>query len=327
MPNMQARSRQYIFFVFLGLFVVAAPAIVLYTAGYRYSFAHHRILQTGLLLVETVPRGAHIFLDKQQMRERTPAVVDEVLPGTHILRLQKEGFLPWQKDVEVRSRETTFWKDVVLFADAPSVLTRLTQDPRARQTEPDAHVLETIRIRTTGDQVSVFQHTQEGARLLALVPRGSYRVLASALPQTVLIQNEHTQHISLIETTGADRPILLSAKALFWEWGPLQNPQLLHSDGFEISVYDRSTQNDQTLTRVSSPITGLAWHPAGSAVLYTQQTGLFAIETDERNARNLTLLAQGADFRDVSMDARGQNVFFFGRVEDKRGWFTRRLVD
>lgn len=323
---MRTHSRHYLFLLFLFLFVIAAPATVLYTAGYRYSFEHRKILQTGLLSVESAPRGARLLLDDKLLREQTPAVIDDLLPGFHRIRLEKDGYLPWEKSLEVRSRQTTFAKNLVLFAQVTPVLTTFLPENLSATPAVEPRLLETIRIRTVGDQVAVMRQTQQETRVLAYVPRGSYRVLPSPIPETVLVQNEQSRFIFLLDATATDQPILLSAKAAFWQWSKTQNPRLLYSDGFEIGVYDPQEHIHQTLTRVSAPITGLAWHPAGNSIFYTQQNGLFALELDARGGRVLTALAQGADFRDVWMDARAEHAYFFGLVENKRGWFDRVLT-
>jgi len=321
---MQTRSRPWLFLLFLALFFSTAPIVVLYTAGWRYSFEHGRILQTGILSIESIPRGAQIFLDGRMERERTPAVIDTVLPGDHLVELRREDSLPWKKNLTVESRQTTFAQTIILWIDALPELTDEASVPALGAGEPSQETLERIRVRTLQGQVAVNRQTPQGQITIAYLPPGTYQ-LRSAPQGWVLLQNEHSKQAFLIDESGKESPIVLSAKMKFFDWMLEGEPKLLWSDGFDVQVYHLKTHASETLTRVSHPITGLAWHPSGFAALYAQENGLFAIDLDARDGRILTPLAAGADIRDVRVDEDGSRVYFFGRVENKRGWFVRPL--
>ncbi len=104
-------------FVFIAAFLITAPIVVLYTAGYRYNLETNRIVQTGLFYVTSLPKEATILVDGKE-RDETPGFVKRVLPGNYTLEIQKEGYYSWSKDLPISSRETTFVEDVVLFLEA-----------------------------------------------------------------------------------------------------------------------------------------------------------------------------------------------------------------
>ena len=109
--------RPLLFFIFVAAFLISAPVVVLYTAGYRYQFGVNKIVQTGILNVTSFPRGASIFIDDKKQKENTPAVIDNIMPGKHIVRVQKDGYTSWQKTLEVQSRQSTFANDIILFLE------------------------------------------------------------------------------------------------------------------------------------------------------------------------------------------------------------------
>ena len=123
---MRRRSRKVIFVIFLVVFFISAPAVVLYTAGYRYDFGTGRIVQTGILSVSSTPKGAQILMDGTATGFSSPAVIKNVLPGDHRIRLEKTGYSSWEKVLPVTSRSTTFADDVVLFVEAEPALVRET---------------------------------------------------------------------------------------------------------------------------------------------------------------------------------------------------------
>ncbi len=100
--------RHILFFSFLLLFVVTAPLIVLYTAGFRYDFFSGGIVKTGVLHVQSSPKKASIFIDGVNTNKRTPVVIDDIIPGTHSLEIKKDGYNSWTETITIESNETSF---------------------------------------------------------------------------------------------------------------------------------------------------------------------------------------------------------------------------
>ena len=119
---MSSRLRFFIFLTFLLTFLISAPLVVLYTAGYRFDFAHGRIVQTAVLQVTSTPRNADVLIDGELAEDRTPATIERVLPGEHVVRVEKEGYLSWEKTLSFESRQTTFASGVVLLKEADAEL-------------------------------------------------------------------------------------------------------------------------------------------------------------------------------------------------------------
>lgn len=63
----------------------------------------------GALLVISSPTGAKVLLDGRSVGEVwEPLRIEDVAPGSHTVRVEKEGYRPWEKpEVRVRSAETT----------------------------------------------------------------------------------------------------------------------------------------------------------------------------------------------------------------------------
>jgi hypothetical protein len=115
---MTARLRKAIYALFLLGFFVTAPAVVLYTAGFRLNLGTLHVVKTGLLSVHTAASGADVLVDGLRQNGKTPVLIDNLLPGEHLVRVEKAGFIPWEKRLVIVSQRTTFVSDLVLFADA-----------------------------------------------------------------------------------------------------------------------------------------------------------------------------------------------------------------
>lgn len=115
---MPLRLRQLIFAVLTLFFVISAPLIILYTAGYKYNINKNIVEKTGSLVLDSVPPKARILLNERDAHKLTPATFSHLLPDDYRIRLEKEGYYPWEKTLPVTSKRTTFATDVVFFREA-----------------------------------------------------------------------------------------------------------------------------------------------------------------------------------------------------------------
>lgn len=119
---MKPVHRKLLFFLFVALFLVSAPLLVLFTAGYRYNVLSGRVVRTGVLSVTTVPRGAEIFLNERTTKKTTPYVVKQLVPGTYSVLLLRDGYHAWFGEVDVQSGATTLLQHVLLLQNEPPLL-------------------------------------------------------------------------------------------------------------------------------------------------------------------------------------------------------------
>lgn len=120
MRNIQARRA--VFYGFIVLFFISAPAIVFFTAGFRWSMGQG-ITRTGTIFVASVPKNATIFLNDNKYKETTPAVIKRQKPAVWQVRLELEDHFTWQKNLAVLDGTTTFIDNVILFLDTkPHIL-------------------------------------------------------------------------------------------------------------------------------------------------------------------------------------------------------------
>lgn len=119
---MSRNIRRVIFWCFLGAFLISAPLVILYTSGYRFDWGSRRIFQTGVIVVESQPRGAEIWINHQPTDQKTPSRLSNLLPGVYSVTLKKTGYLEWSDTVVVRSRQAAILEDVPLLLDTPPQL-------------------------------------------------------------------------------------------------------------------------------------------------------------------------------------------------------------
>jgi len=119
--HLSKRSRRIIFALFSIIFLIVAPAVALYTAGYRLHFNSWSLDRIGVLSVDTLPSDAEVSLNNELVSTSLPLRLTNMIPGTYHLRIQKEGYLPWSKDIVIDEHKTTYIKDFsLLFKGTPA---------------------------------------------------------------------------------------------------------------------------------------------------------------------------------------------------------------
>lgn len=113
--------RTILFAVFAIGFLISAPLVVLYTAGYRYQFGSMSVVKAGVLSVTSIPKGATVSLNGVESSKKTPSVIDNIYPGEMKVRVEKSGYSSWEKTLPVASGQSTFVPNVLLFLEGTPV--------------------------------------------------------------------------------------------------------------------------------------------------------------------------------------------------------------
>jgi hypothetical protein len=109
----------------IGLFLVVAPILILYTIGYRYDWQTKQIKKTGVISIDVEPDDVDVYLNNTRIKKNIPIRLTNIAPEQYDVRIEKPGYKTWQKDIIVISKQTTFIKDVTLIKDQlPTILSR-----------------------------------------------------------------------------------------------------------------------------------------------------------------------------------------------------------
>jgi hypothetical protein len=90
------------------LFIIIAPALVLYARGFKIDFENWRFVKTGALVIKTDPAKAKIYLDDILQKSQAPTTLRFLLPQDYELRIEKDGYQSWNKRLTVKSQLVTW---------------------------------------------------------------------------------------------------------------------------------------------------------------------------------------------------------------------------
>jgi len=108
--------RKIVFYVFLAIYLVSCPWLMMYVLGYVWSPGTEReVLKTGVISLETVPPGASVYLERRRYAQRTPTAIRGLLPGTYHLKVVLKNHEPWVRTVSVEAEKATVLDSILLL--------------------------------------------------------------------------------------------------------------------------------------------------------------------------------------------------------------------
>jgi hypothetical protein len=120
---MSKKTRFVLFIILAVLFFIAAPTVLLYSWGYRFDWQTKKITQTGGFYFKVWPKPALVYLNGKE-RKKTgffsgAAYLDKLLPKKYTVEITKEGFQPWKKTLEIKEKQVTDAKNIILLPQKP----------------------------------------------------------------------------------------------------------------------------------------------------------------------------------------------------------------
>ncbi|MEK7082506.1 MAG: hypothetical protein AAB915_02405 [Patescibacteria group bacterium] len=116
---MRRSTRRLFFYSLVLLFAVAGPVLVAYSFGYTYDFSRAQFRQNGGIFVKSKTPRTSVFLDGTFVKETGiiigSALLTDVSPRRHLVRLEKQGYRAWSKVADVKPALVTEFRFAVLI--------------------------------------------------------------------------------------------------------------------------------------------------------------------------------------------------------------------
>lgn len=105
--------------VTLLVIAVSAGGAIFLAKGYSFSTKEKRIVGTGILSITSEPDAASVYLDGH-LTTATNANINSLSPKSYSVKVIKEGFIPWERAVEIKEGLVTDLK-ITLFPSLPTI--------------------------------------------------------------------------------------------------------------------------------------------------------------------------------------------------------------
>lgn len=149
--------RKVLPWIYAVAFFITAPLVLFYTAGYRYNLKKAAVEKHGTLILDSTPEDATIFLNGERYTETTPTTIQQLSPGWHTVRFEREGYTSWEKTIEVRPERVSFANAVYLWRTQPTIQLLKEGVYTHLASNPEADVVAAITTQAKSSQLELWQ--------------------------------------------------------------------------------------------------------------------------------------------------------------------------
>ncbi len=276
------RKQPIIFWIFLVFAIPATIFVGLYSAGYRYAVETKTLTRTAAISLISSPKRATVVLNGNTQTETTP-YIQTTPAGTYHILITKEGYQSWEKRMNIDSGKSIVFSDVVLFYQKP-IVTALKNDTSTANFSFELGRIETTETPITSNSENAAVLVEKGFTKpedLRLISGGQKLLLADK-------KNDRTYILDSLEDESYEHWIEGNLTDIEW----IENNSFIYAVGTDLWLYQVSTKNTDLIVRGSQSITSLGAHHSGQYFYYTTPSGLYAVEYDSRDKRQIWKLLE-----------------------------------
>jgi hypothetical protein len=113
-------TRRIIYISLIVFFLVATPLVLFYSLGYGFDWQNKKLVLTGGFYLKSNPGGAKIYINNKE-DNKTPRLISRLLPRSYNIKILKDGFHPWEKQLAIESRIVIEARNIFLVPEKPAI--------------------------------------------------------------------------------------------------------------------------------------------------------------------------------------------------------------
>lgn len=289
--------------VFIAAFFIIAPILVLYASGYRYDWQNGLIKATGAINIDILPEKAEIYLNDIFLKGGMPYRIKNITPGKYRLKITALGYFDWIKDVEVKSKQTVYIKEISLLKkNNPQLLTA----GQIKDVALSADGKFLIFSRAKNNSLEIWHRDLDGANetlLAKLSSQTPIEIVWAAKNNYAVVSDAEIPHKTVLIMNG-DKPakqINLAQKikdrVSKYEWKQSAEPELFYSTKKGLfsfaprleQVYGIAKNTWLDWTMENGRLWVLRQNDAGETELVADLLGFKSVFKPTKNSENITL--------------------------------------
>jgi len=114
-----AKHRVHFTFIVVAFLLFFGTIAIFYARGFKPNFQNRTIDRTGLIVANSTPTGANVYIDGR-LTSATNTTITYLEPKNYKIRIEKDGYTSWEKDVEIKEDLATEIS-ALLFPLAPEI--------------------------------------------------------------------------------------------------------------------------------------------------------------------------------------------------------------
>ncbi|NCF75473.1 MAG: hypothetical protein GWO87_03240 [Xanthomonadaceae bacterium] len=113
---------KFYFYACVTIFFILSVIILYYSFGYKYSIEDKKTVQIGAIVVKTEPKKSEIYINGKLFKNNLLVnllsdytKIENLSPKTYNVKVEKNNYFSWEKNIEVEGGYITELKNIVLL--------------------------------------------------------------------------------------------------------------------------------------------------------------------------------------------------------------------
>ena len=159
----------------------------MWAQGYKFNWHNKSWQKTGVLFLEVKPEKASIYINNKSYAEKTSARIKNLLPGKYNVKVEKEGYITWDKDLTIYPNTTTFAQYIRLFKNDPPTI-KLTEQKIVLFSENENN---TIALVTEDNFIYIFNIEKQSFDKISFIDFKPKKIFLSQNTNKILLQTDN----------------------------------------------------------------------------------------------------------------------------------------
>ncbi len=324
MKPLSKKQRSFSLRVSIAVFFLAIPFLLAYSSGYRIDFEKFNFVKTGGIFIHSDLAGANVFLD-DKFSESGGVFLKNVLVQNlksnevYFVRVEKEGYLPWYKELFVHPNLVTEARILMLPIEIPfekieKFVFVENKDPKIKATSTKV-VSDEYK-----DTLDLFVSTTTLDKSLVIFEKEIIKATTTKATSTTKILIPAYLEGLKVEGIEKKEELRISNKMVAWlESGDIH---VMWSGDYESTPFffcDIRGCRDQIIISLESDIREFDFFPnRNDAFVVATENHIFAVEADDRSKPNLQTIFKG---KKPEFKLNGNTIF----VKDGQDIFSAEI--
>lgn len=302
---MNRYARRIFLYSSIILFFIVAPTVIAYALGYSFDWETKKLALTGGFYFQSVPKRASVFINGKLQEEKTPLLLKRVIPQYYQIKVEKEGYSSWEKNLKVDPKIVTAAKDILLIplrSELKLVDENLPKDFSLADSLADEDKTKSVFYFENGIlyQTDSTGPNPEQISLAPLAAGRNYNLIIKDDWQIALISENQTLYLF---NQSAKVFELIAANVCSAQFS--KNNRLLYFTDNEIWVYNGGEK--ELITRSSQRIDQATWY-LNEHIIFAVGPAIKIVELDGRHKRNIFNLIE-LKTSQIATDFDGQIIY------------------
>lgn len=301
MKPLSKKSRSTSLIVLLIIFIVAVPFLLAYSSGYRLDFEDFTFEKTGGVFIHSNLSETKVFINGEFVEAgglflKNVLVQNLKSNEAYTIRVEKEGYLPWYKDLLVSPNLVTEARILMLPIEIPfEKIEQFTWVPNK-----DPNVKATSTKTTTSDYketLEIFTSTSTVSTNALVFEKEIIKATSTKAKATSTIEFKIPDYIKDLKIVGIENKKQLKEYNKMIAWLEGGNVHVVWSGDYESTPFfmcDTESCKEKIVISLDTDIRDFDFYPSrNDAFVVATQNHIFAVEADDRSEQNLQTIFKG----------------------------------